>query len=144
MGTLSILGKSDFSATPINDSPFKTTVQWNIQREIVHSWLPLIRHGQDQTEFDDLISALRSPLRYQFTSIWDWKVTCRCHFNYFIKTRTGDVFGENIDKFKRNRKSRTSPPRWSSSSSSSSPSIILMSNAKDDISLSGWRGWSPF
>merc|ERR1712079_756099 len=39
--------------------------------------------GQDQTEFDDLISALR----------------------------TGDVFGENIDKFKRNRKSRTSPPR---------------------------------
>ena len=26
--------------------------------------------------------------------------------------RTGDVFGENIDKFKRNRKSRTSPPRW--------------------------------
>merc|ERR1719517_224226 len=39
--------------------------------------------GQDQTEFDDLISALR----------------------------TGDVFGENIDKFKRNRKIRTSPPR---------------------------------
>lgn len=38
---------------------------------------------QDQTEFDDLISALR----------------------------TGDVFGENMDKFKRNRKSRTSPPR---------------------------------
>lgn len=40
-------------------------------------------HGQDQTEFDDLISALR----------------------------TGDVFGENMDKFKRNRKSRNSPPR---------------------------------
>merc|ERR1719438_736200 len=39
--------------------------------------------NQDQTEFDDLISALR----------------------------TGDVFGENMDKFKRNRKSRTSPPR---------------------------------
>jgi hypothetical protein len=39
--------------------------------------------GEDQTEFDDLISALR----------------------------TGDVFGENMDKFKRNRKSRTSPPR---------------------------------
>lgn len=44
---------------------------------------PIPRHGQDQTEFDDLISALR----------------------------TGDVFGENIDKFKRNRKSRNSPPR---------------------------------
>ena len=44
------------------------------------------QHGggsQDQTEFDDLISALR----------------------------TGDVFGENMDKFKRNRKSRNSPPR---------------------------------
>lgn len=40
--------------------------------------------NSDQTaEFDDLISALR----------------------------TGDVFGENMDKFKRNRKSRTSPPR---------------------------------
>ena len=40
--------------------------------------------SNDQTaEFDDLISALR----------------------------TGDVFGENMDKFKRNRKSRTSPPR---------------------------------
>jgi len=38
---------------------------------------------QQQTEFDDLISALR----------------------------TGDVFGENMDKFKRNRKSRNSPPR---------------------------------
>ncbi|XP_023325482.1 disheveled-associated activator of morphogenesis 1 [Eurytemora carolleeae] len=38
---------------------------------------------EDQTEFDDLISALR----------------------------TGDVFGENMDKFKRNRKLRTSPPR---------------------------------
>merc|ERR1712051_26113 len=47
-------------------------------------------HGQtDQTEFDDLISALR----------------------------TGDVFGENIDKFKRNR--RVGPP------------------------LQGWRGWNP-
>jgi len=45
--------------------------------------VPQPGHGQDQTEFDDLISALR----------------------------TGDVFGENIDKFKRNRKSRTSPPR---------------------------------
>ena len=44
---------------------------------------PLARLGQDQTEFDDLISALR----------------------------TGDVFGENMDKFKRNRKSRNSPPR---------------------------------
>ena len=39
--------------------------------------------NEDQTEFDDLISALR----------------------------TGDVFGENMDKFKRNRKLRTSPPR---------------------------------
>ena len=40
--------------------------------------------SNDQTaEFDDLISALR----------------------------TGDVFGENMDKFKRNRKSRNSPPR---------------------------------
>merc|ERR1712147_453075 len=40
--------------------------------------------NNDQTaEFDDLISALR----------------------------TGDAFGENMDKFKRNRKSRTSPPR---------------------------------
>ena len=37
----------------------------------------------DKAEFDDLISALR----------------------------TGDVFGENMDKFKRNRKSRNSPPR---------------------------------
>lgn len=45
--------------------------------------MPPPGHGQDQTEFDDLISALR----------------------------TGDVFGENMDKFKRNRKSRTSPPR---------------------------------
>ena len=41
------------------------------------------RKMEDQTEFDDLISALR----------------------------TGDVFGENMDKFKRNRKLRTSPPR---------------------------------
>jgi len=39
--------------------------------------------NDEQTEFDDLISALR----------------------------TGDVFGENMDKFKRNRKLRTSPPR---------------------------------
>ena len=43
----------------------------------------MLFRNQDQTEFDDLISALR----------------------------TGDVFGENMDKFKRNRKSRTSPPR---------------------------------
>jgi len=48
-----------------------------------HNPVPQPGHGQDQTEFDDLISALR----------------------------TGDVFGENIDKFKRNRKSRNSPPR---------------------------------
>ncbi len=37
----------------------------------------------EKNEFDDLISALR----------------------------TGDVFGENMDKFKRNRKIRSSPPR---------------------------------
>lgn len=37
----------------------------------------------EKTEFDDLISALR----------------------------TGDVFGENMDKFRRNRKIRGSPPR---------------------------------
>ena len=37
----------------------------------------------EQNEFDDLISALR----------------------------TGDVFGENMDKFRRNRKTRGSPPR---------------------------------
>ncbi|CAB4061260.1 DAAM [Lepeophtheirus salmonis] len=37
----------------------------------------------EKNEFDDLISALR----------------------------TGDVFGENMDKFKRNRKIRNSPPR---------------------------------
>ena len=45
--------------------------------------LSLLYSHQQQTEFDDLISALR----------------------------TGDVFGENMDKFKRNRKSRNSPPR---------------------------------
>ena len=39
--------------------------------------------GGEKTEFDDLISALR----------------------------TGDVFGENMDKFRRNRKTRASPPR---------------------------------
>ena len=40
--------------------------------------------GSEQTEFDDLISALR----------------------------TGDVFGENMKRHEhRNRKSRTSPPR---------------------------------
>ena len=38
---------------------------------------------QEKNEFDDLISALR----------------------------TGDVFGENMDKFKRSRKIRHSPPR---------------------------------
>jgi hypothetical protein len=38
---------------------------------------------QTVAEFDDLISALR----------------------------TGDVFGESVDKMKRNRKCRTSPPR---------------------------------
>ena len=37
----------------------------------------------EKNEFDDLISALR----------------------------TGDVFGENMDKFRRNRKARGSPPR---------------------------------
>ncbi|XP_059086529.1 disheveled-associated activator of morphogenesis 1-A-like isoform X3 [Tigriopus californicus] len=40
-------------------------------------------HGSEKNEFDDLISALR----------------------------TGDVFGENMDKFRRNRKIRNSPPR---------------------------------
>ena len=45
--------------------------------------IPTLYRHQQQTEFDDLISALR----------------------------TGDVFGENMDKFKRNRKSRNSPPR---------------------------------
>ena len=39
--------------------------------------------GPEKNEFDDLISALR----------------------------TGDVFGENMDKFKRSRKIRHSPPR---------------------------------
>ena len=39
--------------------------------------------GTEKNEFDDLISALR----------------------------TGDVFGENMDKFKRSRKIRHSPPR---------------------------------
>ena len=52
-------------------------MQQTLNSQIKHS------RQQDQTEFDDLISALR----------------------------TGDVFGENMDKFKRNRKSRTSPPR---------------------------------
>ena len=49
-----------------------------------HEFTKISCSNSDQTaEFDDLISALR----------------------------TGDVFGENMDKFKRNRKSRTSPPR---------------------------------
>lgn len=52
-------------------------MQQTLNSQIKHS------RQQDQTEFDDLISALR----------------------------TGDVFGENMDKFKRNRKSRNSPPR---------------------------------
>lgn len=42
-----------------------------------------LQHSTEKNEFDDLISALR----------------------------TGDVFGENMDKFKRSRKIRHSPPR---------------------------------
>ena len=57
--------------------------KWIKARKYQHS-SDFICSNNDQTaEFDDLISALR----------------------------TGDVFGENMDKFKRNRKSRNSPPR---------------------------------
>ena len=83
---------------------------------------PFVRlHGQtDQTEFDDLISALRSLLLQDAFRVADIFfnrfVICQikdCGFSIILllKHRTGDVFGENIDKFKRNRKSRTSPPR---------------------------------
>ena len=44
---------------------------------------PEKQNSTEKNEFDDLISALR----------------------------TGDVFGENMDKFKRSRKIRHSPPR---------------------------------
>ena len=50
---------------------------------LINNRIPQQQNTTEKNEFDDLISALR----------------------------TGDVFGENMDKFKRSRKIRHSPPR---------------------------------
>ncbi len=105
-------------ATPVGCQVWPTAIRytmdiqgkWIKSKKYVFVFTKISCSNSDQTaEFDDLISALR----------------------------TGDVFGENMDKFKRNRKSRTSPPRVERMES------FLRERSNERI-LAPWKTWDYF